>query len=300
VATLLQTALDLHGEEGRAWVSSIPALLSDLGQRWSFEPQLAFPNLSYNYTAPVERRDGTQAVIKLSFPGEEGFSTEVAALKLFAGRGAVRLLEADLERGAILLERLLPGTPLFEEADDEQATRVIGDILSQLWRPAPGRHSFPTIADWAAGFVRLRHRYGGTTGPLPAGLVQTAERLFAELLSSAAEPALLHGDLHHGNVLAAQRQPWLAIDPKGVVGEPAYDTAAMLRNPLPVILTWPNLERVLSRRIDQLAEHLGLDRRRIHGWGIAQTVLSAVWSLEDHGRNWEPAIACAQVLSKIK
>ncbi len=100
-------------------------------------------------------------------------------------------------------------------------------------------------------------------------------------------------------MLSAQRRDWLAIDPKGVIGEPVYETAAMLRNPLPELLSWPHPKRTLARRIDQLSDQLGFSRQRIHAWGVAQTVLSAVWSLEDDGTGWEPAIACAQLLSEL-
>jgi streptomycin 6-kinase len=124
--------------------------------------------------------------------------------------------------------------------------------------------------------------------------VDTAERLFAELLASQAEPVLLHGDLHHFNILAAERQPWLALDPKGVVGEPAYEVGALLRNPSP-----DQPAHVQARRVAQLAEALALDRERLLGWGVAQAVLSGWWMYEDHGYGWEPALACAEVLAGL-
>jgi streptomycin 6-kinase len=127
-------------------------------------------------------------------------------------------------------------------------------------------------------------------------LVETAEGLFAELLSSMDELVLLHGDLHHYNILSAEREPWLAIDPKGVVGEPAYELGAWLRNPVPHVFSWPDARQVTARRVDQFAELLGLDRQRIIGWGIAQAVLSAWWDYEDVGRGWEDVLACAEWL----
>src|SRR5579859_7333229 len=97
------------------------------------------------------------------------------------------------------------------------------------------------------------------------------------------EPMLLHGDLHHDNILMAGRQPWLAIDPKGLVGEPAYETGALLRNALARVFSASQPQRVLARRVDQLAAELGLDRVRICGWGLAQAVLSVWWGIEDSG-----------------
>jgi streptomycin 6-kinase len=130
-------------------------------------------------------------------------------------------------------------------------------------------------------------------------LVERAEATFTEFLATPYEPVLLHGDLHHGNILTAQREPWLALDPKGVVGEAAYEVGAFLRNPMPRLLQGPDPGRLLARRVDQMAEELGFDRERLLRWGIAQAVLSAWWSYEDHGHGWEPAIACARYLMAI-
>jgi streptomycin 6-kinase len=137
------------------------------------------------------------------------------------------------------------------------------------------------------------------SGPLPIGLVDQAEALFAELIASMSEPVLLHGDLHHENILSANRQPWLAIDPKGLMGEPAYETGALLRNPMPRLLNMDRPGQVLARRIEQLSDHLELDRARIRGWALAQAVLAASWTLEDHGRDWEPWIVCAELLAAL-
>ena len=134
---------------------------------------------------------------------------------------------------------------------------------------------------------------------MPTRLVEEAEELFDELVASQAEPVLLHGDLHHLNILSARRQPWLAIDPKGVVGEPAYDVAALLHNPVE-LLEAPRPGDVLERRVEVLTEELGLDRARVRGWGVSQAVLSAYWGLEDSGLVWEEALVFAGLLSEIK
>jgi streptomycin 6-kinase len=126
--------------------------------------------------------------------------------------------------------------------------------------------------------------------------VERAEGLFAELLASQAPAVVLHGDLHHMNILAAGPGDWRAIDPKGVIGEPAYECGALLRNPIPQISSWPELARTLARRIAVLAETLRLDRRRIHGWALAQTVLSAWWSVEDDPEGYTIDLAVADAL----
>lgn len=109
-------------------------------------------------------------------------------------------------------------------------------------------------------------------------------------------PVLLHGDLHQHNILSAVRQPWLGIDPKGVVGEAEYEVGAFMRNR---VLHASNPETLLARRLDQFADELGFDRERILGWSLAQAVLAAWWSFEDSGHVWDEAITCAELLAGI-
>ncbi len=293
-----RTQISLRGEAGLAWLNRLPALTDEISHRWSLEVGSPFTDLSYNWVAPALREDGAPAVLKLSFPGDREFRTEAAALTAFDGRGICRLLELDLPRGAMLLERLQPGRPLTTIEDDEEATALAAGVIENLRRPAPPDHEFPAVSEWARGFERLRRRFDGGAGPMPEDLVGQAETLFAELLASEGEKLLLHGDLHHENILSAGRGPWLAIDPKGIVGEAAYETAALLHNPVEALNT-PDPRGLLERRLDVLSGELGLDRARIRAWGLAQAVLAAYWSLEDGGRVWDEALAFARLLAEI-
>ena len=289
----------LHGAKGVDWLGRLPAILAACERRWGITLGPAYADLSFHYVAPAVRREGTAVVVKACSPTGE-FMQEAEALRLFDGRGMVRLLEYDTSDEVMLLERLEPGTLLRTVEDDEEVTSIAASVMREFWRPAPQEHPFPTVSDWGRGFVRLRRHYEGGYGPFPYALLEEAEALYAELSASMAEPMLLHGDLHHDNILAAQREPWLAIDPKGLVGEPAYETGALLRNPLPQLLELPQPGRVLARRVNQLAEKLGFDRARVRGWGLAQAVLSAWWSVEDFGVVSDTAIACAELLASIK
>jgi len=279
-AELKQTILELYGSDGAAWLQSLPGLITHCEQRWSLRVLPPFPGLSYNFVAPALRADGTQVILKLGVPNPE-LLTEIDALRLFDGRGAAHLLESDAERGVLLLERLSPGTMLSSLDDDDQATSIAAAVMQQLWRPLPAEHAFPSTAKWADGLKRLRANFDGGCGPFPPTLVETAEALFTDLFASMNSPVLLHGDLHHFNILRAERAPWLAIDPKGVTGEPAYDVGALLRNPAPSLLQQPDPARILARRVDLLSEQLGFDRTRILMWGTAQAVLSAWSNFED-------------------
>ena len=297
--TFARTQISLRGEAGLAWLNRLPALTEELARRWSLEVGGPFPNLSYNWVVPALREDGVPVVLKLSFPGDKEFATEAAALTAFGGRGICSLLELDLPLGAMLLERLQPGAPLTAVEDDEEATALAAGVMKNLRRPAPPGHGFPTVSDWARGFERLRRRFDGGTGPMPEGLVGNAERLFAELLASEGEKILLHGDLHHENILSTGGGSWLAIDPKGVVGEAAYEAAALLHNPVEALDT-PDPRGLLERRLDVLSAELGLDRTRIRAWGLAQAVLAAYWDLEGGGRVWDEALTFAGLLAEIR
>jgi len=291
---------ELHGAEGERWLRRLPATVAECAARWSLKVGPPLTTLYQNYIAHATRADGARVILKIGPPVRE-LLTEIEALRIFDGEGVVRLLEADAGVGALLLEQIEPGTQLAAlcEQDDEGATVAASSVMRRLWRPAPHEHTFPTVADWGRGFQRLRERFGRDAGPFPKKLVDEAENLFFELTRSMSAPALLHGDLHHFNILAAAREPWLAIDPKGVVGEPAYEVGALLRNPMPQLLTWPHLSRVQARRVEQLSEELGFDKQRLHGWGLAQAVLSAWWSFEDTGKDWEHAVAVAESLVGI-
>ncbi|MDP9238461.1 MAG: aminoglycoside phosphotransferase family protein [Chloroflexota bacterium] len=290
-----QTIISVYGEAGVAWLKALPELRRACEERWDMRIGPPFA-LSYNYVAPVTLAGGTEAVIKLG-PGIAELAHEINALRHFDGRGIVRLLDADPARGVMLLERASPGTPLAELGDDESMTDAAADVMLQLWRPPPSAHSFTTVEDLAAGLRKLRNLFGGGTGPLPADLVEAAESHFRDLLLSTTDPVLLHGDLHHWNIVRAGRQPWLAIDPKGVVGERGYEAGAFLRNHL---LHLPDPKRALAPRVDQLSERLELDREWLIAWGIAHNMLSAWWSVEDHGSGWEAAVSVAQMLKDLE
>jgi streptomycin 6-kinase len=295
-----RTIASLHGARGNAWLLHLPALVAELEARWSIRVGPPLPNLSYNYVAPVVTQSGEPLIVKLGVPNPELLS-EIDALKAFGGCGCARLLAYDREQGALLLERLTPGTPLTSlwPENDGKATAIAAEVMRSLWRPVPPGHSFPTVARWAAGFRRLRARFDGGTGPLPASLVEMAENLYAELLSSASEPVLLHGDLHHDNILAAGSSKWKAIDPKGIIGEPAYEVGALLRNPFPDLLSAHQPDRILAGRLNRLSTDLDLDHKRLLAWARAQAVLSAWWCLEDNLPCWQGMVACAELLARL-
>ncbi|HQY93562.1 aminoglycoside phosphotransferase family protein [Caldilinea sp.] len=300
--SLVTTIRNAFGEEGHAFLHNLPTLLDEYVQRWELTLLPAFTNLSYNYVTPAVRRDGSEAVLKLGVPHRDSRS-EREALAFYAGSGCVHLLEADADRAALLLARLRPGAllrPLAFE-DDVQATAIIAEVMRALWRPAPALHAMLTIGEWAKELVELRATFGGGVGPYPSHLIDIAEHLFAELLASSGPPVVLHGDLHHENILSTQGGRWLAIDPKGVVGEREFEVYALLRNPLGWPFTQPDVACALRRRIDQVADLLALDRERMRLWSVAQCVLSAWWDYDaSNPASGQDDLRIAEILWKLR
>lgn len=293
-----QTIIGMYQDQGADWLQQLPTRLAEVAQRWDLQLGTPFA-LSYNYVVAAVRADGRAVVLKVGYPSRD-FLNEIDALQFYQGDGIVRLLDFDREQGIMLLERLHPGDMLSTLTDDDAATAIGAAVMRRLWRPAPAAHTFPSVADWAQGLQRHRERFDGGVGPLPKPLFEEAETLFRELLAAAEPPMLLHGDLHHFNILRAQREPWLAIDPKGLVGDSGYEVGAFLYNPAPAFGARPALDHLLARRVARLAEHLGFDRARVRGWGVAQAVLSACWTIEEHGHDWEYTINIGERVAKLK
>jgi streptomycin 6-kinase len=289
-----QRVRSTFGSAGSDWLERLPGILRSIEQRWSLTLQAPFQPLSYNYVASAHRKDGSSVVMKAGVPNPE-LTSEVEALRHYGGNGAVFLLEASPEEGLLLLERLQPGVPVLQLDDDRKATSIAIQVMRQLWKPALPENHFRCIADWAMGFQRLYGTFDGGTGPFPAQMVARAENLYQELIASSQPGVVLHGDLHHWNILSAQRQPWLAIDPKGILGEPAYEVGAWLRNPFPFLNNFTDAQKITDRRLHQFSDELGFDRNRVRDWAFAQAVLSAWWGYEDGDENWQAMLELADL-----
>jgi streptomycin 6-kinase len=257
-----------HRAGGAAWLGSLPRLAEECAEQWSLRLGEPFGQGNVSLTMPVRLADGKQAVLKLNFPEEES-AHESDALMHWRGEGAVQLLEVDRERNALLVEYADPGTSLWEVGDDEEATLVAAAVLRRLWRrPPTDGHPFRVLAAeaerWAA---ELRSDWEALARPFEQSLVDAAAAAAQELAGSQPDLVLCHQDLQGSNVLQARREPWLAIDPKPIVGEPAFDVASLLRD-----RRWSVRVEVIRRRLDLLAAELGLERERMRGWGIVHAL----------------------------
>ena len=221
-------------------------------------------------------RSGGRVVLKISKHACDE-SRSGAVLKAFGGDGAVRVLEYEI--GAVLLERLEPGEQLVnlvKQGEDEHATKILAQVIDKLARhSAPAE--CPTVADWGRGFDR--HLASGNQ-QVPLELVHEARDVYQDLTATQGGTMLLHGDLQHYNVLFDQERDWIAIDPKGVVGELEYEIGPLLRNPVEHPELFANVATV-RRRLEILTSQLSLNYARTLKWAYAQSVLSAIWDVED-------------------
>ncbi|MGK5543913.1 APH(6)-I family aminoglycoside O-phosphotransferase [Streptomyces sp. URMC 127] len=267
------------GEAGRAWIAALPALTAELLGQWELrrdgEPGAGEASL----VLPVLRRDGTRAVLKLQMPREET-TAALTGLRAWNGEGIVRLLDHDPQSSAMLLERLDSSRTLASVEDDDVATGILAGLLSRLVSvPAP--RGLRSLGDIAAGMLEQVPR-------AVTALAQESDRQrlrgWASAVSElAGEPGdrMLHWDLHYGNVLAAEREPWLAIDPEPLAGDPGFDLWPALDSRWEDVVAKGDPARVVRRRFDLLTEALGLDRARATGWTLGRLLQNALWDIED-------------------
>ncbi len=222
------------------------------------------------------RRGSTPVVLKVARgPGDEWRAGEI--IKAFRGKGMVRVL--DSEPGAVLLERLVPGEPLAGlslSGRDDEACEILAGVLSQFDPTAPPRDC-PTVQSWGQGFAKY---LASGNSQLSRPLVERAQHWYHSLSSSQGKTRLLHGDLQHYNVLSDQSRNWVAIDPKGVIGELEYDLGASLRNPNERLGAFSS-PKVIERRITLFQKRLTIKPDRVLAWAYCQAVLSVIWMIED-------------------
>jgi streptomycin 6-kinase len=255
-----------EGAAGRAWLRELPDIAADLLQRWSCVLDGPVRHGAVGVVLPV-RRDGSPAAIKVSFP-HPGNVDQPDAFAAWNGRGAVRLYERDDARFAMLLERAGPDS-LAVVTDNDKAVTVLGELCRRLAVPAPP--GLPRLRDEVVGWeAEIR------VAELPR---RVADAALATLRELDHPETVVHGDLHDANVLAAEREPWLAIDPKGIAGDPAYDAFTVIHSPR-LLLTSGH-----RRALDIFCEAAEIDRERARRWALVRTVRSVVWGRR-HGPKW--------------
>ncbi|MFI6580504.1 aminoglycoside phosphotransferase family protein [Embleya sp. NPDC050493] len=295
---LTRTALRWCGEEvARPWLAGLPDAVAEYARRWELTVERAvIPGGALSLTLLVRRPDGTPATLKLGLI-DRYTAHEASALALWNGVGAVRLLDADPEHGALLLERLQPDVSLRSLAED-RAMLEAAEVVRKLWVGPPADCAIEPVADRAEHWGEsIPRRYADLAGPCPAALVEEAVTLCRELAASQPEVVVLHTDLHHGNVLAAERAKWLAIDPRPMLGERAFDLGALVRDRMATVVAEPRPQALVRRRVTWLANALDLDAERVRGWALVQALALGLWCMSVEDPVGEDLLSVAEWLS---
>ncbi len=246
------------------WLERVPDLLTECVEQWGLDLGDPYVAGAAGYTVRAVLPDRTPAVLKLIYPHREA-EHEAAALRLWDGDGAVRLLAYDDERWAMLIERCEPGT-LLAELEADAALGVFVALLPRLWKTAG--EPFRPLAEEAMWWVdSLPDDWERADRPFERRILDAAVESLTTLSETQGDQVLLHQDLHGDNVLAAQREPWLAIDPKPLLGEREFAVAPIVRD-----VELGHNRRDALYRLDRLTAELGLDRDRARGWTIGQTI----------------------------
>lgn len=268
------------GPEWGAWLDRLPRRRDELVEEWQLtadgDPTHGFCSL----VLPVRATDGAPAMLKVTFDGDDESEHEALALQHWHGDGAVRLLRADPRRRALLLERLHPTD--LSDVWDLEACEVVAGLYARLHRPAlPQLRTLTSYVDrWLDQLEEL-----GTDVPIPRRMVEQALHLGRALVSDEASTGVIvHGDLHYENVLASDRAPWLAIDPKPMSGDPHYEPGPMLQNRWAEMTTGGNLRHALRRRFHTLVDAGELDEARARDWTVVRMVVDASWAVQDARR----------------
>ncbi len=273
-----------RGEEWAVWLDALPELVRDIVAEW--ELTVDGPAM-HGYCAlvlPVVEASGRPAVAKFSWPHDEE-EHEHVGLKRLDGDGMVRLYRADPTRHALLLERLHAGKDL-RSIDVLAACEIVAGLYSRIHVPAPPQlRTLTSYVDrWNTDTKRL-----AVDAPVPRRMVEQSISLAADFVADPdSVGTMIHGDLHYENVLAADREPWLVIDPKPMSGDRHYEVAPMLWNRWDEALATGHVRDAVRERFFALVDAAGLDEDRARDWVVVRMVHNAMWALQDAEEQGRP------------
>ena len=261
------------GPAWAAWLDRLPGLFAEVSDAWELTCEGPSWHGYASLVVPVVTAEGQPAALKIAFDGDDESEHEALALQHWHGRGAVTLLRADPRRRVMLLERL--HTTDLADLGDLEACEVVGGLYAELHRPAPPQLRTLTsyVERWGAALGSLPRN-----APVPRRLVEQAASLGRDLVADpASDGTMIHGDLHYANVLAGDRAPWLAIDPKPMSGDPHYEVAPLLWNRFDELDG--DVRGGVRRRFHATIDAAGLDEDRARDWVVVRMLHNALWEL---------------------
>lgn len=264
----------IYGADGKLWLKELPNLQAKLTYKFGVSDLTPYSELTYNYVA-FGLKDNLPVVLKIGFD-IKAIEQEYNALSIFHGNAMVSIVDQDLEKGAILLSRAIPGQTLISlfPNQDKMALEIACKLVTKIHQASiPTNHKFPLLSEWLSIIDQ--------NWDFPMEYLKIARTLKNELLNNSKHNVLLHGDVHYGNILSAGNE-WLMIDPKGVIGDPLYDmTGCLLREPFNEAMETGYADQLLQQRMEFAAKYAKVDIKVIWNWTYVQTVMSICWSLED-------------------
>ncbi len=285
-----------RGDDWAAWVDRLPALVRDLLDEWDLTVDGALMNGFCSLVVPVLTADGERSVLKLHTDADADESDfEHLALQHWHGNGSVLLLRADPRRRAMLLERLHPRD--LTTIGDREACEVVGGLYGRIHVPAlPQLRTITSYVErWTADLVALPR-----DAPIPRRLREQCVSLARDLVvDPTSVGVIIHGDFHHHNVLAADREPWLVIDPKPMSGDPHYEPAPMLWNRWDEIVAG-NARENLRRRFHTLVDVAGLDEDRARDWVVVRMVHNMSWAVIDGDPDEDYLTMCVTIIKAVQ
>lgn len=276
------------GKAGEQWLLSLPTLVEKYAQKWLLHIEGPVEKLSYHYVVKVRDDRERPLILKLGIPGKD-VTREIYTTQLYNGERFAKLEAFNEADGVLLLERLEPGMMLSEVKDEETAILHYIDVWKAIRRP--GMQSFPSIYQWFAVLDEYAAAHPQKDGPISSTLLEQAALYAKEIQTTSAGDELLHGDLHHYNILYDQERGWCGIDPKGVVGDMYFDFVPILFNELYSLSD-------LKRRVERICSLLEIDKKRLLKASLALLTLQTRWALEDKG-NWREMLTVIQWLDDL-
>ena len=275
---LKQNIANIFGEEGKNWIANLPVIISELTSYWELKQVTPVNNMTFNYVAKAMTSANQPVILKISCD-EKSLSYEIQALKYFDGNGSIRLISHHPAHHALLLQQAVPGETLksLYPSKIEYVMDSYVDTMKKLHNKHLSKtHDYRHISDWLSAIDNLPDQV------CPPRLTKKAVALKNELLASISDEVFLHGDLHHDNILK-DGDHWLAIDPKGIIGEPEFEIAAFDFMYINELANMSDVKNIFETRVSLLAQKAHLNLQRIKDWVFVRLILMAAWHVEDNG-----------------